>query len=195
MSRLGVLEGPSRRRVRSEAERARVVAESLLPGAQVSEMARKHGATRWQIYDWRRRFRQQGMLPLCEASQPIFAPLVVEGALEGRQVPARQRCSALILLIARLREALDRLPGGWRDYRFDEQTPQQRYCLQPLLSDSSGGGTATANKSGCVRSGIFIGISSFGGGIPHRRGYEMVEHGTNLEEGLKRSSVNKALSD
>ncbi|MGY3361855.1 transposase [Bradyrhizobium sp. GM0.4] len=51
-------------------------------------MARKHGATRWQIYDWRRRFRRRGMLPPCEASQPTFAPLVVEGALEERQVPA-----------------------------------------------------------------------------------------------------------
>lgn len=62
VSRLEVLEGPSGRRVRSEAERARIVAESLLPGAQVSDVARKHGATRWQIYDWRRRFRQRGML-------------------------------------------------------------------------------------------------------------------------------------
>lgn len=46
-----MLEGPSGRRVRSEAERARIVAESLLSGAQVSKVARKHGATRWQIYD------------------------------------------------------------------------------------------------------------------------------------------------
>jgi transposase len=82
VSRLEVLEGPSGRRVRSEAERARIVAESLLPGAQVSEVARKHGATRWQIYDWRRRFRQRGLLPPCEASPPTFAPLVVEHALE-----------------------------------------------------------------------------------------------------------------
>ena len=28
------------------------------------------------------------MLPPCEASQPTFAPLVVEGALEERQIPA-----------------------------------------------------------------------------------------------------------
>ena len=88
VSRLEVLEGPTGRRVRSEAERARIVAESLLPGAQVSEVARKHGATRWQIYDWRRRFRQRGMLPPCEASPPTFAPLVVEHALEERQTPA-----------------------------------------------------------------------------------------------------------
>ncbi|EHR00858.1 transposase [Bradyrhizobium sp. WSM471] len=83
VSRLEVLQGPSGRRVRSEAERARIVAESLLPGAQVSEVARKHGATRWQICDWRRRFRQRGMLAPCEASQSTFAPLVLESALEG----------------------------------------------------------------------------------------------------------------
>ncbi|UGY20894.1 transposase (plasmid) [Bradyrhizobium septentrionale] len=83
VSRLEVLEGPSGRRVRSEAERARIVAESLLPGAQVSEVsevARKHGATRWQIYDWRPRFRQRGMLAPCEVSQSTFAPLVVESS-------------------------------------------------------------------------------------------------------------------
>ena len=88
VSRLEVLEGPSGRRVRSEAERARIAAESLLPGAQVSEVARKHGATRWQVYDWRRRFRQRGELPSCEASQPPFAPLVVEGPLQERDFPA-----------------------------------------------------------------------------------------------------------
>jgi transposase-like protein len=49
--------------VRSEAERARIVAESLLPGAQVSEVARKHGATRWQIYDWRSLNRRLGRIP------------------------------------------------------------------------------------------------------------------------------------
>src|SRR3954452_14478517 len=87
VSRLEVLEGPSGRRVRSEAERARIVAESLLPGAQVSEVARKHGATRWQVYDWRRRFRQRGELPSVEAPRPPFAPLVVERPLEERHVP------------------------------------------------------------------------------------------------------------
>ncbi|MGC0392680.1 hypothetical protein ABIF91_005066 [Bradyrhizobium sp. USDA 241] len=53
VSRLEVLEGPSGRRVRSEAERARIVAESLLPGAQVSEVARKHGES------WPRLFGQR----------------------------------------------------------------------------------------------------------------------------------------
>jgi len=107
VSRLEVLEGPSGRRVRSEAERARIVAESLLPGAQVSEVARKHGATRRQIYDWRRRFRQRGMLPPCEASPPTFAPLVVDRALEERQVPAIKLEIAIGDVVLRTDTAID----------------------------------------------------------------------------------------
>jgi transposase len=106
VSRLEVLEGPSGRRVRSEAERARIVAESLLPGAQVSEVARKHGATRWQIYDWRRRFRQRGMLQPCETSQPAFAPLVVEDVLE-RQVRAIKLEIAIGDVVLRTDTAID----------------------------------------------------------------------------------------
>jgi transposase len=106
VSRLEVLEGPSGRRVRSEAERARIVAESLLPGAQVSEVARRHGATRWQIYDWRRRFRRRGELPSCEAPQPPFAPLVVEEPLE-RHVPAVKLEIAIGDVVVRTDAAID----------------------------------------------------------------------------------------
>ena len=105
--RLEVLEGPSGRRVRSEAERARIAAESLLPGAQVSEVARKHGATRWQIYDWRRRFRQRGMLPPCAASPPTFAPLVVDHVLEERQAPASKLEIAIGDVVLRTDTAID----------------------------------------------------------------------------------------
>ena len=107
VSRLEVLEVPSGRRVRSEAERARIVAESLLPGVQVSEVARKHGATRWQIYDWRRRFRQRGMLPPCEASPRTFAPLVVERALEELPAPAIKLEIAIGDVVLRTDTAID----------------------------------------------------------------------------------------
>jgi len=90
-----------------EAERARIVAESLLPGAQVSEVARKHGATRWQIYDWRRRFRQRGMLPPCEASPPTFAPLVVEHAVEEHQTPEMKLEIAIGDVVLRTDAAID----------------------------------------------------------------------------------------
>ncbi|MCA1458829.1 transposase [Bradyrhizobium sp. BRP22] len=105
-SRLEVLEGPSERRVRSEAERARIVAESLLPGAQVAEVARRHGATRWQIYDWRRRFRQRGELHRARL-RGRRSPLVVEGPLEERHVPAVKLEIAIGDVVVRTDAAID----------------------------------------------------------------------------------------
>ena len=107
VSRLEVLEGPSGRRVRSEAERARIVAESLLPGAQVSEVARRHGATRWQIYDWRRRFRGEANCRRARAPRPPFAPLVVEEPLEERHVPAVKLEIAIGDVVVRTEAAID----------------------------------------------------------------------------------------
>jgi transposase len=77
--RLEVIEGRSGRRLRSQDERARIAAESFMPGVRVADVARKHGATRWQIYDWRKRLRD-GRLAFPErfATLPIFAALVVE---------------------------------------------------------------------------------------------------------------------
>ena len=56
-----------------------------MPGVQVAAIARKHGATRWQVYDWRRRLRQ-GQLALPDSMAPMFAPLMVENhrRLSGR---------------------------------------------------------------------------------------------------------------
>jgi transposase len=59
VSRLEVLEGPSGRRVRSEAERARIAA----------------------TLSTKRR------IAVCGAPRPPFAPLVVEGPLEERHIP------------------------------------------------------------------------------------------------------------
>lgn len=52
--RIEVLEGRSGRRMRSEAVRARIAAESMVPGAKVADVARRHAVTRWQVYDWRK---------------------------------------------------------------------------------------------------------------------------------------------
>ena len=75
--RVEVLEGPTGRRVRSEADKSRIAAESLMPGVQVAAVARKHGVTRWQVYDWRRRLRR-GQLALPESMAPMFAQLMVD---------------------------------------------------------------------------------------------------------------------
>jgi transposase len=57
VSRLEVIEGPTGRRRRTKAERARIAAESLVPGASVTNVARRHGTTRWRVYDWRKKLR------------------------------------------------------------------------------------------------------------------------------------------
>lgn len=81
VSRLEVIEGPSGRRRRTTAERARIAAESLMRGVRVADVARKHGTTRWQIYDWRKKLRTgQLAVPESVAVLPMFAELVVEGA-------------------------------------------------------------------------------------------------------------------
>lgn len=79
VSRLEVIEGPSGRRRRTKAERARIAAESMMPGVTVADVARKHGTTRWQIYDWRKQIRKGNlMLPESVTSLPFFAELVVD---------------------------------------------------------------------------------------------------------------------
>jgi transposase-like protein len=57
-----------------------IAAESLMPGMQVTEVARKHDVTRWQAYDWRRRF-WRGPLALPESLATTFAPLMVDPTL------------------------------------------------------------------------------------------------------------------
>lgn len=78
--RIDVISGPTGRRNRSVAERRRIAAESLEPGAIVADVARRHGATRWQIYDWRRRFRRsrQAASHVEIAATPAFVPLAVD---------------------------------------------------------------------------------------------------------------------
>lgn len=77
VSRLEVIEGPTGRRNRSAAEKAKIAAESLVAGAQVATVARKHGVTRWQVYDWRRRL-QRGRLSLPDSLAATFAPLMLD---------------------------------------------------------------------------------------------------------------------
>ena len=77
--RIEVLDGRSGRRMRSEAEWARIAAESLVPGAKVADVARRHDVTRWQVYDWRKKLMAGALaLPAGTTDEPMFAALVVE---------------------------------------------------------------------------------------------------------------------
>ena len=81
VSRLEVIEGPTGRRRRTNAERVRIAAESLVPRASVADVARRRGTTRWQVYDWRKKLRTgQLAVPESMAALPVFAELVIEHA-------------------------------------------------------------------------------------------------------------------
>lgn len=98
VSRLEVLEGPSGRRRRTKAERARIAAESMMPGVTVADTARRHGTTRWQIYDWRKQLRKGKLVvPESVAALPIFAELVVDDS--SAETPAAVTRSDLEIVV------------------------------------------------------------------------------------------------
>lgn len=89
VSRLDVIEGPSGRKGRSKTERARIAAESFRPDVKVADLARKHGTTRWQIYDWRKQLRHGRLVvPEDVASSPGFAQVVIAASATAPQTSA-----------------------------------------------------------------------------------------------------------
>ena len=115
VSRLEVIEGASGRRQRTREERARIAAESLLPGVRVSDIARKYDATRWQIYTWRKRLRKgELVLPESAASLPFFAQLVAEeggshiGQLQGAPIEEADESGVTEILVG---DAVIRVSG------------------------------------------------------------------------------------
>jgi transposase len=84
--RVEVLTGPGRRRRWSTDEKARIVAETLVPGARVSEVARRWQVCSQQVFGWRRAMRQD--LPGVPAktttsAAPSFVPIVSEAIPAG----------------------------------------------------------------------------------------------------------------
>jgi len=84
--RLEVITGTGRRRQFSEDFKASIVEETLVPGAVVSEVARRNELTPQQVFTWRRQARRP---TASEAEAPKFVPAVVEPALRAR--PSRGR--------------------------------------------------------------------------------------------------------
>jgi transposase len=88
--RAEVLTGPERRRRWSAEEKAGIVAEAMLPGAKVSEIARRHGISRGLLYTWRREAEQQ----TTASTLPELVPVVMANAGGEPQPSARERRSA-----------------------------------------------------------------------------------------------------
>ena len=106
------LTGPERRRRWSAAEKARIVAETDARGAQVADIARRHGISRGLLYMWRRLARRErddavlpGLVPVVVASRssasrssadcgvmeialPGEVHVTVRGAVDAKQLRA-----------------------------------------------------------------------------------------------------------
>ena len=78
--RIELLTGPTRRRRWSEAEKARIVAEALVPGAVVSAIARRWQVCPQQVFGWRRAARAGGLAPPTKPAGPAFVPIVSAAA-------------------------------------------------------------------------------------------------------------------
>ena len=77
--RLEVITGTGRRRRFSADDKARIIEETLVAGAVVSEIARRHGLSPQQLFGWRRQARQPAVAGTDAA--PLFVPAVVETGL------------------------------------------------------------------------------------------------------------------
>ena len=80
--RVEVLDGLERRRW-SQDDKTRIVEETLVPGAKVTEVARRNGVAASLVFTWRRQART------VETAEPCFAPLRIAVAAETVEETAK----------------------------------------------------------------------------------------------------------
>jgi transposase len=78
--RIEVYTGAGRKRWPDDLK-ARIAAESLEPGAIVTDVGRRHGCRPQQVHDWRRRARLGHLVLPVSADTLSFVPLVSEPSL------------------------------------------------------------------------------------------------------------------
>jgi transposase len=74
--RVELITGTTRHLRRSDDERARIVAESFEPGANIAAVARKHGVNGGLLHYWRKRAKARA-LEMRTTQGPLFIPVSV----------------------------------------------------------------------------------------------------------------------
>ena len=86
-----VFTGPERRREWPDERKIVIVAESLAPGVNVSEIARRHDLNPQQLFGWRRRLRLEAEALLasrrCEPEALTFSPVEVGAQMASPSLP------------------------------------------------------------------------------------------------------------
>lgn len=76
--------------------KAQIAAESLEPGAIVTDVARRHGCRPQQVHDWRRRARLGQLVLPASADTLSFVPVVSESALPAAAEPTGSPEAAVV---------------------------------------------------------------------------------------------------
>ena len=79
--RVELITGTTRHLRRSDEERARILAESFEPGANIAAVARRHGVAGGLLHYWRKRAKAQA-LETATTEAPLFIPVTMTNASE-----------------------------------------------------------------------------------------------------------------
>lgn len=110
--RIELLTGPERRRRWSAEDKARIVEESLVPGARVADVARRWQLCPQQVFAWRREARATMAEKPATSLAPAFVPIVPEDAT----APVATRAApATPVIEVKLAGAVVRVVGGQDD--------------------------------------------------------------------------------
>jgi transposase len=117
--RIEVLTGPVRRRRWSAEEKARIVEETLAPGARVSEVARRWQVCSQQVFGWRRAACRAvtavAATTTAEApAAPDFVPIMT-GVRQAVSIPRATPASAAPVIEVKLAGAVVRVASGMDD--------------------------------------------------------------------------------
>jgi transposase len=112
--RVEILTGPGRRRRWSAEEKARIVSETLAPGARVAEVARRWQLCPQQVFGWRREARHEGSVVCARPASPAkvdFVPILAEAP--PTEPPSRAAVAAVVapVIEVRLAGAVVRVSG------------------------------------------------------------------------------------
>ena len=115
LTRLGVEVSRTGKRRWPDHVKARIVAETLLPGATVNDVARKYDVAPNHLSTWRRMAKDGGLVLPAPDGEAEFAPLVV---FDGAGPPTAERAEPVTAAIE--------IMAGSVAVRLDAATPAAR---------------------------------------------------------------------
>jgi transposase len=110
--RFEVITGAMGRRRWSVDDRARILEETLVPGAVVSEVARRHGLTPQQVFTWRRAARKSGemvpaFVPAVVAPGPVVVAEPPAGLPRAKRRTRQRRAAAIEIAVAGVKVTIE----------------------------------------------------------------------------------------